>query len=49
MTFSLIWAQKTHFRIGRLENNEKRLFYLVLRTFLPKKILLLGIEIPKID
>jgi hypothetical protein len=27
VTFSLFWAQETHFCIGRHENKEKRLFY----------------------
>jgi hypothetical protein len=38
---------KTHFRIGRHENNEKHLFYGGLRILLPIKIQLLEIENPK--
>jgi hypothetical protein len=33
VTFPLFWAPKTHFRIGRHENKEKRLFYFGLLPF----------------
>jgi hypothetical protein len=35
VTFSLFWAEKTHFREGRHENKEKRLFYHGLRILWP--------------
>jgi hypothetical protein len=49
VTFSLFWAPKTHFHVGRHENKEKRLFYFGLRIFLPIQIQLKEIENPKID
>jgi hypothetical protein len=47
MTLSFFWALKTHFRIGRHENKEKRLFYFGLRILLPIQIQLLETENPK--
>jgi hypothetical protein len=38
VTFSLFWAPKTHFRIGKHENKEKLLFYFGLRIPLPFQI-----------
>jgi hypothetical protein len=32
--FLFFWASKTHFRIGKHENKEKRFFYVVLRILL---------------
>jgi hypothetical protein len=43
----LIWVPTTHFRIGRHENKEKRLFYFGLRILLAIQIQLLKIENPK--
>jgi hypothetical protein len=44
----LFWSQKTHFRAGRHENKEKRLFYFGLRILLAAiQIQLLDIENPK--
>jgi hypothetical protein len=40
VTFSLFLAQKTNFRIGRHESQEKYLFYFGLRIFVPIQILL---------
>jgi hypothetical protein len=40
-------APKTHFRIGRHESKEKRLFYFGLRIILPNQIQLYEIENPK--
>jgi hypothetical protein len=39
----------THFRAGRYENKEKRLFYFGLRILLPNQIQLLKIENKKIQ
>jgi hypothetical protein len=48
VTFSLFWALQTHFRVGRNENKEKRLFYFGLIILLPIRIQLLEIESPKL-
>jgi hypothetical protein len=42
-----IAISKTHFRAGRLENKEKRLFYFGLSILLAIQIQLLEIENPK--
>jgi hypothetical protein len=47
VTFSLVWEQKTHFRAGRQENKEKRLFYFGMRILFPIQIQLLDIGNPK--
>jgi hypothetical protein len=44
---SRFWALKTHFRIERHENKEKRLFYFGLRIRLAIQIQLLEFKIPK--
>jgi hypothetical protein len=48
VTFSLFRSLKTHFRAGRHENKEKRLFYFGLKILLPIQIQFLEIENQKI-
>jgi hypothetical protein len=45
VNFSHFWASKTHFRIRRHENKDKRFYY--LRILMPISILLLEIGNPK--
>jgi hypothetical protein len=47
VTFSLIWAPKSHFLLGRGENKEKLLLYFDLKVPLPIQIQLSDIENPK--
>jgi hypothetical protein len=49
VTFSLFWALKTHFRIGRHVKKEKRLFYFCLRILLQSKFSSRKLKIQKIQ